>query len=280
MPTLLPGGYLFESGKGGIGYVVNGANLGHVSAPLAQVSCGGGSFGGSVYDPATSTLYATCGSLKAFSLTAGSPPSLTPKAGFSAPSGAKGPPTVAGGLVWATSYSSGTLYGLDPGSGAVRAQFSIPETGSEVNHFASPSAGGGRLFVGSGDQVTAYAIAQPPPPTPTTTAPVLAGLHVSPDRAHLGRHHRFKTRVAYRLSAAATVTLTIKRRVTDRKGHGRWVRVRGSITRAGKAGANGFTFRGRIGSHRIGRGRYRLTAVPSGGGTTGIARTTRFVVVG
>jgi hypothetical protein len=41
--------------------------------------------------------------------------------------------------------------------------------GSEVNHFATPSAGGGRLFMGSGNQVTAFTIAQTPGPTATST---------------------------------------------------------------------------------------------------------------
>jgi len=59
---------------------------------------------------------------------------------------------IAGGLVWVTDYPS-ALYGLDPTTGTTRSQFPIPETGSDVNHFASPSAGGGRLFVASGDQV-------------------------------------------------------------------------------------------------------------------------------
>ena len=54
-------------------------------------------------------------------------------------------------------------------SGTTRSDFPIPENGSNVNHFASPSAGGGRLFVASGDQVTAYTIAQPPASAPTTT---------------------------------------------------------------------------------------------------------------
>ena len=173
MPTLLPGGFVFQSGKDGNGYLLNGADLGHVSSPVAEASgfCSGVSDGGSVYDPANSAIYAACaGGLRALSLGSGSPPSLAAKAGFSAPSDATGPPMLAGGLVWVTSYSSGTLYGLDPTSGATRTRFAIPETGSEVNHFASPSAAGGRLFVGSGDQVTAYTIAQPPPTTVTTTA--------------------------------------------------------------------------------------------------------------
>ena len=48
-------------------------------------------------------------------------------------------------------------------------------------HFATPSAGGGRLFVANGEQMTAFSIASPPPPSPTTTTisssanPALAG---------------------------------------------------------------------------------------------------------
>lgn len=174
MPTLLPGGYLFQSGKDGNGYVLNGAALGNVSPAPAQVSgfCSGGSFGGSVYDPANATVYAACVSgLRALSLHAGAPPSLAPKAGFSAPSGATGPPTISGGLIWVTGFLAGTLYGLDPSSGATVGRFPIPEIGSNVNHFASPSAGGGRLFVASGDQVTAYTLTPTiPSPQPTTLA--------------------------------------------------------------------------------------------------------------
>jgi hypothetical protein len=92
---------------------------------------------------------------------------------------------IAGGLVWGTDYASGSLYGLDLTSGAPRSQFPIPENGSDVNHFASPSAGGGRLFVASGDQVTAFTVAQPPALSGTTASlvsphnPASAGTVVS-----------------------------------------------------------------------------------------------------
>jgi hypothetical protein len=265
MPTLLPGGYLFQSGKDGKGYVLNGASLGRVSAAPFSGSCGGGSFGGSMYDPASSTIYATCGGLKALAV-AGSPPTITSKAGFSATSSAKGPPMIAGGLAWATN-EAGTLYGIDPTTGATSAQFSIPENGSDVNHFASPSAGGGRLFVASGDQVTAFTIA---------TAPVLSRLRISPHRLRAGPHRRhFKVRITYTLSAAATVTVTVRRQVRNRKGRRSWVRVQESINLTGQTGANVFRFR----SRKPRPGRYQLTAVPSTGGLTGAAHTAKFVVV-
>ena len=112
MPTLLPGGFVFQSGKDGNGYLLKGADLGHVSASVAEASgfCSGVSDGGSVYDPANSTIYAACaGGLRALSLRSGSPPSLGAKPSFSAPSDATGPPMLGGGLVWVTSYSTGTL---------------------------------------------------------------------------------------------------------------------------------------------------------------------------
>ena len=176
MPALLPGGYLFQSGKDGDGYVLNGASLGNVSAAPSEATyfCPNGSWGGAVYDPANSTIYAACyEGVQALTLGSGSPPSVSANAVFSAPPGATGPPIIAGGLVWAANgfgaSSGGTLYGLDPTTGATESQFSIPESGSYVNNFESPSAGGGRLFIASGDQVTAFTIAQPPAASPTTT---------------------------------------------------------------------------------------------------------------
>ena len=134
MPSLLPGGLVFQSGKDGNGYLLNGADLGHVSAAMSEASgfCSGGSYGGSVYDPANSTIYAACnGGLRALSLDAGPPPSLAAKAGFAAPSSATGPPMIAGGLVWVTNYSSGTVYALDPTTGTTISHFPIPESGSK-----------------------------------------------------------------------------------------------------------------------------------------------------
>ena len=182
MPTLLPGGFVFQSGKDGNGYLLNGGSLGHVGAPAGEVSgfCSGGSYGGSIYDPANSTIYAACSDgLQALSLGSGSPPSLSEKTGFAPRSSASGPPTIAAGRVWVTDYGSGSLDGLDPSSGATKSHFPIPENGSDVNHFASPSAGDGRLFVASGDQVTAFTIAEPSPVASTATT-LTASLNPAP----------------------------------------------------------------------------------------------------
>jgi hypothetical protein len=267
MPTLLPGGFVFQTGKDGNGYVLSGAGLGGVSAAAATVSgaCSGGSFGGSVYDAADSSVYVTCGGrLRALTFGAGSPPSLTTKAGFSAPAGTSGPPTLARGLVWVTNYSNGTLYGLDPSSGAVSSQFAIPENGSEVNHFASPSAGGGLLFVASGDQVTEFTIAQPPPgsaggqttgttaaPGAVSSGPRISGASLSPRAFRATR----ATTLRLTLSEAATVTFAVtqlhngrlvRRRCSFRATRGKRCQVRLTLTRLhprGRAGRNALKLR-------------------------------------
>jgi hypothetical protein len=79
------------------------------------------------------------------------------------------PPIEAGGRIWSAGYNDGVLYALDPSNGTTT--FSSSLGGFE--HFNSPSAAGGRLFIanqsGSGtDQITAFQIAHAPPPTPTS----------------------------------------------------------------------------------------------------------------
>jgi hypothetical protein len=106
---------------------------------------------------------------------------FAPLASWSVNADANGPPIEAGGLIWSASYASGTLYGLDPQTGATRFSDDL----DEFHNFASPGAGGGRLFVGNGSQVTGFTIATPPPPSATTTTlsssanPATAGQPVS-----------------------------------------------------------------------------------------------------
>jgi Bacterial Ig-like domain (group 3) len=101
--------------------------------------------------------------------------------GWTVNSNAVGPPIFAGGLVWSAGTGNGILYGLDPSSGATR--FSANLGGFE--HFTTPSAGGGRLFVADRTKVTAFQIAAAPGATTTTVGlsssrnPVPAGQSVS-----------------------------------------------------------------------------------------------------
>jgi hypothetical protein len=85
--------------------------------------------------------------------------------------------------------------------------------------------------------------------------PQLTGLRVSPSKLSL-RRHKVRLRISYKLSVVDKVTFTIKR-----SGH----KVRGKIVKSGKAGANKFTFNGRLGGHSIGAGKYQLVATPARG---------------
>ena len=110
------------------------------------------------------------------------------------------------------------------------------------------------------------------------------GQCVKPTRQNNGNKHcRRPTtlRISYTLNVAATVTLTLKRRVAGRKVNGgcvkpttknrkhrkctRLVNVPGALTLAGQAGANQSTFNGKIGGRQLGSGAYQLIATPAGG---------------
>ena len=158
-PILLPGGLVFEIGKQGIGYLLS--RLGGVGGPAYSASVCSGSWGGGIYD--NGVIYVACADgLHALALNG---QTFAPLPGWSVNSSAIGPPIVAGGLVWSADYNSGTLYGLNPQTGATGFSANL----GTFDHFASPSAAGGRLFIANGAQVTAFTIATPPPPSTTST---------------------------------------------------------------------------------------------------------------
>jgi hypothetical protein len=115
-------------------------------------------------------------------------------------------------------------------------------------------------------------------------ADVVWGLRILP--------HTFTIR--YQLSAPARLTVRIYRMLPgsllkhrcltptrkNRRGGQctRLVLVRGSLTLHGHPGANSFTFKGRIGGRKLGRGRYQLAATPAANGETGAPVTAILVV--
>ena len=164
-PVLLPGGLVFEIGKQGVGYLLSASNLGGEGGPpVYSASVCDGSWGGGVYDDGV--IYVACNDgLHALSLNLSSQ-TFVPLAGWTVPSDSIGPPIIAGGLVWSANYNSGTLYGVDAQTGAVSFSADL----GTFDHFASPSAAGGSLFIANGDQVTAFTIATTPPRSSTETA--------------------------------------------------------------------------------------------------------------
>jgi len=59
--------------------------------------------------------------------------------------------------VWATDWNNGTLYGLNPQTGRAV----VNQTNPAMEHFATPAASDGNLFLATGHTVEAYTIANP-----------------------------------------------------------------------------------------------------------------------
>jgi hypothetical protein len=171
-PALLSDGRVVIAGKADVAYLLDASHLGGIggqrarldSVCSADVDGGGAVVGTTVYLPCLAGTVA---------LSAASPGGLG--LAWSASAGG-GPPVVAAGRVW-TIGQDGTLYGLDPASGAVvqRAPIGVP-----ANHFPTPGFGAGLLLATSAYRVVAFAapVAASPatrgstvPPPVTTTVP-------------------------------------------------------------------------------------------------------------
>jgi outer membrane protein assembly factor BamB len=176
-PELLPGGLLFQAGKNETGYLIDEATMGSGAPPVySEKVCKGktegngeGSFGGDAY--AAGTIYVPCNDgVRALTYNQAAR-TFSPL--WHGPLDAIGPPIVSGGLVWVLSgkflTGGGTkLYGLDPATGIPRYTLTLPSP--VVDHFGSPSAAGGRVFVATGSTVTAYQIADLRPTVVTEAA--------------------------------------------------------------------------------------------------------------
>jgi outer membrane protein assembly factor BamB len=147
-PALLGGGRLFAIGKEGVGVTLSASNLGGIGGQLFQADvCGGGAYGGTAYQAPLLFVPCTDG-LVALRVSGDSFATAWRSGSFNA-----GPPIIAGGAVWSIDTGSGTLTAFAPDSGRVLATDSL----GTVTHFATPSAGGGRLFAPANDRVIAFA---------------------------------------------------------------------------------------------------------------------------
>ena len=148
-PVLLPDGQVILAGKSQVVYLLNGRHLGGIGKQQAKLDsvCSTNIDGGSahtgmvVYLPCLSGIIA----VKATR----SPPALHLL--WSSGVG-RGPPIVAGGLVW-TIGQNGRLYGLDPATGKVRQQATI---GTPANHFPTPGIGASLMLAPSAKNVIAF----------------------------------------------------------------------------------------------------------------------------
>jgi hypothetical protein len=132
------------------------------------------------------------------------------------------------------------LYGLDPASGAPRYTETLPS--AAIDHFASPSAAGGGLFLASGSSVTAYRIAVPPPgavplgvpaPVPLAPAPSAPERRGAPisllgARLAVSRSGRLVVKLAcasWTTACRGTITLRTLAAVAARSRHGKSILV-------------------------------------------------------
>lgn len=151
-PELLPGNLIYQGSKNGNGYLVSSTHMGHIggelfSAPVCD------SFGADAY--LRGILYPSCTQgLRALNIDV---VHHRFSARWSGPSDANGPPIIAGGLVWVTSTQDARLYGLNPLSGTVKVNQPTPQ----MEHFITPAASDGRLFLATDTTLNAYTIARP-----------------------------------------------------------------------------------------------------------------------
>ena len=147
-PAVLPNGLVFQAGKEGIGYLPRVEDLGGIGGEaFSDRVCEGGVFGGTA--AVSPFVYVPCtGGMVALRVVAGPRFEVAWRgAAFQA-----GPPIVAGGAVWTVDVGIGELYALDAGTGGEVFRTHL----GAVTRFASPTAGGGRLFVASGKRILAF----------------------------------------------------------------------------------------------------------------------------
>jgi len=147
-PALLHSGMLLADGKSGTAYLVNSAHLGGVGGQVAQAPvCP--AYGAAAVQG--STVYEPCeqGGMAAISTTGNKIRVL-----WRGPVGAWGSPVIGGGSVWVTDWSAGTLYELDPATGAVRQSLNL---GATLPHFSSMSMVSSHAYLGTMNGVIAVA---------------------------------------------------------------------------------------------------------------------------
>ncbi|HXA28006.1 MAG TPA: PQQ-binding-like beta-propeller repeat protein [Candidatus Angelobacter sp.] len=142
---LLPDGSVFVLGKQKTAYVLSSSNMGQRSSLASCFSAGGDAY-------SNGTVYAACTDGSGVVALHYDSASGGLSTAWHGPGDANGPPIVAGGYVWVAAWNNSKLYALNPANGAVAQQFATPG----MEHFVSPSAAGGRVFLGAGTQLLAF----------------------------------------------------------------------------------------------------------------------------
>ena len=147
-PLPLPGGFVFQIGKEGVGYLLRAASLGGIGHPVASGSVCSGAYGadayggGLVFVPCTNGLVALRPGSHGFSR-------VWSRDGWDA-----GPPAVGGGAVLSVDESGARLDVFSAATG--RRLASVPL--GAVPHFDAPALAPGLVLVDAGNRVKAFAL--------------------------------------------------------------------------------------------------------------------------
>lgn len=178
-PALLSDGQVVVTGKQRTVYLLNSTHLGGIGGQQASLpsGCGDDLDGGMAVVGLMVYLPCLTGT-EAVAVTA-SPASL--HLAWRANVGG-GPPVVAAGEVW-TIGQNGTLYGLNPATGATEQQASV---GAPANHFPTPGFAGALMLVPAADRVVTFGTtatgstpSAPAAAAPTTTTTTSAGVRTT-----------------------------------------------------------------------------------------------------
>ena len=147
-PTLLPNGEVFQVGKEGVGYLLSGTNLGGIGGQIANITVCSSAYGGtaevgmSVFVPCVDGIVDVVAGTTSLSV-------AWQTSSFDA-----GSPIVTGNVVWAVNIPRAMLLGFNISTG--KQVFSFPL--DSADHFISPAAAPGALFVAGGSQLYALSL--------------------------------------------------------------------------------------------------------------------------
>ncbi len=156
MPQLLDNNRIFQTGKSGVGYVLDATKLGGVGGELHQEQVCDTVYGGLAHQG--STVYVPCSNRLRSLTIADDKFTDNWSISFSSP----GPPIVANGLVWVVDVQGGVLHALDAATGKEVFNANV----GAVTRFTAPSAGNRTVFVEGGKTVQAFTSASSGTPIP------------------------------------------------------------------------------------------------------------------
>jgi len=148
-PTVLPDGDVFQIGKAGVGYLLSGKDLGGIGGQISDTNVCNGAYGGtahvgfSIFVPCLDGVFDVVANATNLSV------AWQSSSEFDA-----GSPIVTGNVVWAVDISNAHLLGFNVSSGDQLFSFAL----GSVDHFISPAAAPGSLYVGAGSQIYAFTL--------------------------------------------------------------------------------------------------------------------------